>query len=65
MSCEDRYSAIPAVLRCRSVAVFDLAVKEDRAEERLANDYLFSQNFAPPSVFVDPRRAMLDARVSF
>jgi outer membrane receptor protein involved in Fe transport len=35
------------------------------AEERLADDNLFSQNFAHPSVFVDPRRAMLGVRLSF
>jgi TonB dependent receptor/Carboxypeptidase regulatory-like domain len=35
------------------------------AEERLADDNFFSQNFGRPSVFVDPRRAMLGARFSF
>jgi hypothetical protein len=35
------------------------------AEERLADDNLFSQNFDHPSVFVDPRRAMLGVRFSF
>jgi hypothetical protein len=35
------------------------------AEERLADDNLFSQNFSRPSVFVDPRRAMLGVRFSF
>jgi hypothetical protein len=35
------------------------------AEERLVDDNLFSQNFGRPSVFVDPRRAMLGARLSF
>jgi len=35
------------------------------AEERLADDNLFSQNFGKPSVFVDPRRAMLGARLTF
>jgi len=35
------------------------------AEERLADDNLFSQNFGRPSVFVDPRRAMLGVRFSF
>jgi hypothetical protein len=38
---------------------------DSSGEERLADDNLFSQNFARPSVFVDPRRAMLGARVSF
>ena len=36
-----------------------------RAEERLADDNLFSQNLARPSVFVDPRRAMLGVRLTF
>jgi hypothetical protein len=35
------------------------------AEERLADDNLFSQNFARPSVYVDPRRAMLGVRFTF
>ena len=35
------------------------------AEERLADDNLLSQNFGRPSVFVDPRRAMLGVRFSF
>jgi len=35
------------------------------AEERIADDNLFSQNFGRPSVFVDPRRAMLGVRFSF
>jgi hypothetical protein len=35
------------------------------AEERLADENRFSQNFARPSVFVDPRRVMLGARVRF
>ena len=35
------------------------------AEERLADDNLLSQNFGRPSVFVDPRRAMLGVRLSF
>jgi hypothetical protein len=34
------------------------------AEERLADDNLFSQNFGRPSVFVDPRRVMLGVRLS-
>ena len=37
----------------------------DSAEERLADENRFSQNFARPSVFVDPRRAMLGVRVRF
>ena len=35
------------------------------AEERLADDNYFSANFARPSVFVDPRRAMLGIRLTF
>jgi outer membrane receptor protein involved in Fe transport len=35
------------------------------ADERLADDNVFSQNFGRPSVFVDPRRAMLGVRVTF
>jgi hypothetical protein len=35
------------------------------AEERLADDNFLSQNFGRPSVFVDPRRAMLGVRLSF
>ena len=36
---------------------------DSKAEERLADDNLFSQNFARPSVFVDPRRAMAGVRL--
>jgi outer membrane receptor protein involved in Fe transport len=35
------------------------------SEERLADDNYLSQNFAKPSVYVDPRRAMLGARLTF
>ena len=34
------------------------------AEESLATDNLFSSNFGVPTVFVDPRRAMVSARVN-
>jgi len=37
----------------------------DTAEERLADENRFSQNFARTSVFVDPRRAMLGVRLTF
>ena len=37
----------------------------ETAEERLADENRFSQNFARPSVFVDPRRAMLGVRLTF
>jgi hypothetical protein len=36
----------------------------DAAEEGLATDNLFSPNFAQPTVFLDPRRAMLGVRVN-
>jgi hypothetical protein len=36
----------------------------DTAEESLATDNLFSANFGQPTVFVDPRRAMVSARVN-
>ncbi len=36
----------------------------DTAEEGLATDNLFSPNFGQPTVFVDPRRAMLSARLN-
>ena len=35
------------------------------AEELLADDNVFSQNFARPSVYVDPRRAMPGVRLTF
>jgi hypothetical protein len=37
----------------------------DTAEEGIATDNLFSENFAQPVAFVDPRRAMFGARVNF
>jgi hypothetical protein len=36
----------------------------DTAEEGLATDNLFSANFGQPTVFLDPRRAMVSARVN-
>jgi len=36
----------------------------DTAEEGLATDNLFSPGFAQPTVFLDPRRAMLGARLN-
>lgn len=36
----------------------------DTAEEGLATGNLFSQNFGRPSVFVDPRRAMVSVRLN-
>jgi hypothetical protein len=37
---------------------------DDTAEEGLATDNLFSPNFAQPTVFLDPRRAMLGVRLN-
>jgi outer membrane receptor protein involved in Fe transport len=42
-----------------------LNVLNDTAEEATATDNLFSPNFGLPTVFVDPRRAMLSVRVNF
>ena len=36
----------------------------DTAAEELANDNFFSPTFNQASVFVDPRRAMISARLS-
>src|SRR5206468_9247282 len=36
----------------------------DTAEEGLATDNLFSANFGQPTVFMDPRRAMLGVRLN-
>jgi hypothetical protein len=41
-----------------------LNVLNDRAEEGLATDNLFSPNFGQSSVFIDPRRAMLSMRLN-
>jgi hypothetical protein len=37
---------------------------DDTAEEGLATDNLFSQNFGQPTVFMDPRRVMLSVRMN-
>jgi hypothetical protein len=42
-----------------------LNVLNDTAEESIATDNLFSPAFNQPNVFIDPRRAMLGARVNF
>jgi hypothetical protein len=42
-----------------------LNLSNDAAEERLATDDLYSSNFARPTAFVDPRRAMFGVRVNF
>jgi hypothetical protein len=45
--------------------LFDvLNVLNDTAEESLATDNLYSPNFARPSIFIDPRRAMIGARLN-
>jgi hypothetical protein len=45
--------------------LFDvLNALNETAEEALASDNLFSPNFGQPTVFVDPRRAMLSARLN-
>jgi hypothetical protein len=36
----------------------------DTAEEGIATDNLFSPNFGQPTVFLDPRRAMISLRVN-
>jgi hypothetical protein len=41
-----------------------LNVLNDTAEERLATDNLFSPNFGHPTVFMDPRRAMIGVRLN-
>jgi hypothetical protein len=41
-----------------------LNVLNDAAEEGLAADTLFSQNFGQPSAFVDPRRVMFGVRLN-
>ena len=37
----------------------------DTAEEGLGTDNLFSANFGRPTVFMDPRRAMIGVRLNF
>ena len=41
-----------------------LNVLNDKAEESLATDNLFSPNFGRPSAFIDPRRAMIGVRLN-
>jgi TonB dependent receptor len=41
-----------------------LNVLNDDAEEELATDNLFSPNFGLPTVFMDPRRAMISVRLN-
>lgn len=45
--------------------LFDvLNVLNDTAEESLATDNLYSPNFGRPSIFIDPRRAMIGMRLN-
>jgi hypothetical protein len=45
--------------------MFDvLNVFNDTGEEALATDNLYSPNFGQPTVFIDPRRAMLGVRLN-
>ena len=46
------------------VLVDVLNVLNEKAAENIATDNLFSQNFALPTLFVDPRRAMVAVRLS-
>jgi hypothetical protein len=41
-----------------------LNVLDDTAEEGLATDNLFGSTFAQPTVFINPRRVMLGARLN-
>jgi hypothetical protein len=49
----------------RGEILFDvLNVLNDTAEESLATDNLSSPNFGRPSIFIDPRRAMIGMRLN-
>ena len=49
----------------RGEILFDvLNVLNDTAEESLATDNRFSPNFGRPSIFIDPRRAMIGLRLN-
>jgi len=57
--------AIAARPSARIELLFDvLNALNSTAEESLATDNLFSPNFGVPTVFVDPRRAMLGVRLN-
>ena len=57
--------SIPFGGRARGEILFDvLNVLNDTAEESLATDNLFSPNFGRPSIFMDPRRAMIGLRLN-
>ena len=51
-------------LRRVELMVDVLNLLNEAAEEGIATDNLFNTNFGQPTVFVDPRRAMLSARVN-
>ena len=41
-----------------------LNILNNKAEEGLATENLFAANFGQPTVFIDPRRVMLSARMN-
>jgi hypothetical protein len=60
---------VSKAVRVRGVGRIELLLDvlnalNDTAEESVASDNLFGSTFAQPNVFVDPRRAMLGARVN-
>jgi len=61
-----RVSKALAIGQTRRVELlFDvLNALNSTAEESLATDNLFSPNFKQPTVFVDPRRAMVSVRLN-
>lgn len=59
-----RPSALGALGRVE-LMVDVLNLLNETAEEGLATDNLFNTNFGQPTVFVDPRRAMLSVRLNF
>jgi hypothetical protein len=50
--------------RHAEILVDVLNVLNDTAEESLATDNVFSPNFRRPSIFIDPRRAMIGMRLN-
>jgi TonB dependent receptor/Carboxypeptidase regulatory-like domain len=60
-----RVSKALSVGHARVEFIFDvLNALNDTAEEALASDILFSPTFPQPTIFMDPRRAMLSARLN-
>jgi len=58
--------SIPFGRTVRAELILDvLNALNDTAPEGIATDILFSPNFGQPTVFVDPRRAMLSVRFTF